>query len=179
MSELTPEQVAAVQQQLAQYGQRAQEMVGELVAACQANDYHRGGELCREMYEKPDLLMLVVGILTSTVVRNYHGPMVDPSQLNMPEDYKPEAWQVAVVDQMQAAAEQRDINVFASLAVDAELRAMREDVRDLRARGEDMPDVEQLMRAFMVMDQPTVTAVAAEMMRRLLMQEVEGVSGGP
>lgn len=177
MYELTPEEIAAAQQQLSQHGQRATEIVGELIQACQSNDHRRGGELCQEMYETPDLLMLVVGLLTSTVVKNVTGPLASAEELGMPPEVNPDAWQVGMVDQMEAAVEHRDINTFAALAVDAELRAMREDALELMARGGEMPSVEQLMRAFMVMDRVTVTAVAAEQMRRLLKMEVERGGG--
>ena len=177
MSGLNPEEIAAAQRQLSQYGQRATEVVGELIQACQANDHHRGGELCQEMYQQPDLLLLVVGLLTSTIVKNVTGPLASAEEMGMPVEDNPDAWQVGMVDQMEAAVEHRDINTFAALAVDGELRAMREDVRDALGRGEEMPSVEHLMRAFMVMDRVTVTAIAAEQMRRLLKLEVERGGG--
>lgn len=169
---LDPAELAAAQAQVQQFGERAQQIVSELIEACLAKDHQRGGQLCREMYREPNLLLLVVGMLTSHVVKGVNGPLATPEQLGMDPDAldHSEPWEVGALDQISAAAENRDVNVFAALSVDALLRSYKSDVAD----AADMPDAETMMRGFMVMDRMTVIAIAAELLRRVTIQEVGG-----
>lgn len=169
---LNPDELAAAQAQVNQYGERATQIVNALIRACLEKDHYRGGQLCQEMHREPNLLLLVVGMLTSHVVKGINGPLATPEQLGMDPNAldHSEPWEVGVMDQISAAAENRDVNVFAALSVDALLRSYKSDVAD----AEDMPDAETMMRGFMVMDRMTVIAIAAELLRRLTIQEVGG-----
>jgi hypothetical protein len=151
-------------------GPRAQEVVQQLIDAMQAGDHVTLGFLCKEMHRDPNLLLVVISGLTASVIQLATGPLATPEQVGMPPDHKPEAWHIGVLDQMQAAAGERDVNTFAQIAVDAEMRAFLQDIAD---RGGELPDVETFMRAFMVMDRVSLTAVAAEQMRRLLRAEMD------
>ena len=169
----------AAQEQVARYGPRAAQIVAELIESCQANDHRKGGQLCTEMHAEPNLLLLVVGLLTSTVVKlsgghtPSDGPIATPEELGMPADYQPETWQVGLADQLEAAAANNDIDTFAAVAVDGQIRSMHNDLRDQIENGGEFPTTQQLMRAFLVMDRGALITVGAEMLRRLLKQEVE------
>lgn len=171
MSDFSPEEMLAAARQLQQHGERATQIVSELIEAARANDHHRGGALCREMYDCPDLLLLVVGMLTTTIVNSGVGLWKLPSDPPEPAEEVPvQAWEVGAVDQMQAAAEAQDVNVFGQIALDAQLRAARDDIA---AMGGGIPDVETLVQANMMMNHMAVSILAAEALRRLLRQEID------
>lgn len=165
---MTPEQMVAAQQQIDAFGVRAQEIVQELLVCYRDQDHYRGGELCKEMWSEPNLLMLVIGLLTTMVVDSATGALIEtPEGANI----NPQPWEVGAVDQMEAAAEQGDLNAFASIALDAQIRAYRDDMGRVMSQGGDPPDVRVLVQAFLAMNRVSVTAIAAEALRRLIMLE--------
>lgn len=172
---LTPDELAAAKRQVAQYGVRAQEIVNELIACAVSNDHHRGGRLVREMYDEPDKLMLVVGMLTTAVVKGVTGPLATPEQLGIDTDTEiaVEAWEVGAADQLQAASANQDLEVFAKVALDLQIKAALSDFnRHLQETGY-YPDAGHLMRALAILDRITVMGLAAESLRRLVMLEIE------
>lgn len=171
---LNPDELIAAKRQVEQYGERSAEIVKELVAAYANNDHHHGGELVREMYNEPDKLLLVVGMLTTAVVRATTGPLATPEELGIDTaQMEPQAWQVGVCDQMEAAAAENDFTAFAQIAMDAQLRAYQSDFLAHREQFGHWPDINHVMRGYMIMDRITVIALAAEALRRLVLQEVE------
>lgn len=170
---MTPEAMIAAQQQIDKFGQRAQEIFAELQVCYTSNDHVRGGILVREMWEEPELLILVIGLLTSSLVDSRNGPLARPEEIGVEQqDINPEVWEIGALDQMEAAAEAHDVSGFARIALDAQIRAYAADMRRVVAAGGQPPDVETLMRGYMIMDQTSVVAVAAEALRRLVLQEV-------
>lgn len=168
----------AAQRQVAQYGERSAQIVQELINSCVNNDHHRGGELVREIYDEPDKLMLVIGMLTTAVVKSTTGPLVNPEELGVDtSNTQLQPWEVGVHDQMQAAAQDNDAAAFASIAMDAQVRAHAEDFRQHRETTGHWPDVHNCMRAFLIMERTSVILMAAEGLRRLVMQEVEKEGG--
>jgi hypothetical protein len=151
-------------EQLRLYGRRALEITQELVDACRANDHHRGGELCREMVNTPDLLLLVVGCLTTTIVNSGLAP---PSVPEGAEELAP--WEIGAVDQMEAAVEQGDFNGFAQICVDTQLRTYLNPIRDM---GVEPPDAAAMASGLMRLNQQSTAILAAEALRRLLMREL-------
>lgn len=168
---LNPEELEIARQQVVQYGQRANEIARELVVSCIGNDHHAGGLLVREMYDTPDLLMLVVGLLVSAVAKGI-GPVATPEQLGIDTTEAPELWQVAEADQMEAAASENDIEGFAKIALDAQVRALTQDFRGHFAEHGHYPDMGNVMRGLLILDRGTLTVIAAEAIQRLTMQEV-------
>lgn len=173
LGKLTPAELAAAQQQIAQYGERATQIVHELIGCYHANDHHRGGALVREMHDEPDLLILVIGMLTTAVVKSANGPLATPEQLGVDTDMKPEAWQVGAADQLQAASEQQDLIAFAQIALDAQIRASVSDFEQHLEQFGHYPDVGHLVRAFLLMDRTAVIAMAAEGLRRLTLKAMQ------
>lgn len=171
MSGLSPEEEDRSRRQLAMYGEEAAQIVADLVEACKVGDHHEGGRLCRKIYNNPNLLLLVIGMLTTTIVRLADGQPVRPQDLGVPgEDSEVEPWEVGALDQMQAAASQQDVDTFAQIALDTQIRAYLVDI----SRGDgELPDVQTLLRGFLMMDRTAVVTLAAESLRRLLKQEME------
>lgn len=163
---MTPDEEAAARV-VAAYGERANQIVNELVKACLAEDPRRGGELVREAYATPDLLLLVVGMLTTGLVKGMNGAMAP--LVEEPETEPTEIWQVAVKDQMAAAVDHKDMNEYARLAVDAQIRTLAAPFTN----PVDVPDTEQLVRTYAVLDRLSVMACAAEGLRRLVVEEVK------
>lgn len=170
---LTPQELEIAQRQISQYGERAKEIVNELIACAVNDDHYSGGLLVREMYQEPDKLMLVIGLLTTAVVKSVNGPLATPEQLGVDADAQPETWQVGVGDQLQAAAEERDVEQFARIAVDAQIKASVNDFKNYHEATGQYPDAGHIMRALLMLDRVTVMALAAESLRRLVMREVE------
>lgn len=171
MEGLSPDELAAAQRQVEQYGVRAAEIVKELVICYQTKDHHGGGRLVREMYDEPDLLMLVIGMLTTAVVKVATAPLATPEQIGV-ELTPPEPWQVGTYDQMAAAAGEQDLIAFAGIAMDAQIRALKGDFMNHLAEHGHFPDVGSVMRSYLIADRMMVTVMAAEAIRRLVMQEV-------
>lgn len=164
---MTPEQMVAAQQQVDTFGERALQIINELIECYRDGSYARGGMLCKEMWQQPDLLMLVVGRLTAMVIENATGPLVPVN----PSDIPPlKLWERAAADQMDAAAESSDIAGFARIAVDAQIRAFLEDMERIVAAGGDPPGVEEIMQSYLSMDRISVVALASESLRRLVLQ---------
>lgn len=164
MTEPSPEELAQAKHQFAVHGERARQIIDELIAACRAKDARRGGELCREMHDTPDLLMLVVGSLVMELVSSQ-----PPHESPQPDLDRPaEPWEVSIVDQLEAAASRNDLDVFARVALDAQVRAYLHDMD-----GGPVPDLRDLARPFSMMNHPTTALLAAEGLRRILRQEVE------
>lgn len=169
---LSPEELQFAQRQISRYGERAGEIVNELLTCAMNNDHHGGGRLVREMYDEPDKLMLVIGLLTSAVVKGVSGPLATPEQLGIDTDEPPEPWQVGAGDQMRAAAESQDLQEFARIALEAQIRASANDyTRHYQDTGH-YPDSSCLLRAFLILDRITVMALATEALHRLVMLEV-------
>lgn len=157
---------------VAKYGHRAHEIRDELREAFRVKDGYRAGQLCKEMWHHPDLLMLVVSLLLATPTS---GPLATPEEMGMdPESarLKPEAWQVAANDQVEAAAEAHDFPTYARLATDAWLKAVVMDIRKYKADEGIWPDASYLLRGTMVAEPTALTAVAAECLYRLAMAEI-------
>lgn len=170
---LSPQEMAAAQRQIAEHGARAQEIVNELLACYMHNDHHHGGRLVREMYEEPDKLMLVIGLLTTAVVKGVTGPLATPEQLGIDDTEEPEPWQTGVSDQLQAASQNQDLEVFARVALDAQIQAATSDFKRFFRETGQYPDTGHLLRALLILDRITVMALAAESLRRLVMKEVQ------
>lgn len=170
---LSPEEIAAAARQVRQYGQRANEIVKELLASCREGDPRAGGALVRECYEEPEKLMLVIGILTSAVVNGVNGPMATPEELGVEDVRESEPWQVGVTDQLQAAVENGDVNTFAAIALDGQIRALIEDFKESLSTTGYYPDTASVVRSLLLADRVTVTAVAAEAIRRLTLTEAQ------
>lgn len=95
MSGLSPEEEERSRRQLAMYGERAVEIVTELVDACKTGDHHEGGRLCREIHSNPNLLLLVIGMMTTTIVRLADGQPVRPQDLGLDvKESETEPWEV-------------------------------------------------------------------------------------
>lgn len=169
---LNPEELQVAREQIAQYGQRAAEITQGLINSCVANDHHGGGRLVREMYDEPDLLMLVVGMLVTAVVKDVDAPMATPEQLGIDTEADSAVWQVAEIDQLQAAADENDVERFAKIALDAQVKSLTQDFRDYFAEHGHYPDMGNVMRGLLILDRGTLTVVLAEAITRLTMLEV-------
>lgn len=170
---LNPQELAAAKRQIAEHGARAQEIVNELIACYTRNDHHAGGRLVREMYEEPDKLMLVIGLLTTAVVKGVTGPLATPEQLGIDIEGEPEPWQIGVSDQLQAASESQNLPQFARIALDAQIKAAMSDFKGYFRENGHYPDTGHLVRALLILDRITVIALSAESLRRLVMSEIE------
>lgn len=120
------------------------------------------------------ILLMLLGQLTMRVVnaerlaQEAHGPMVTAAELGYtPEDAKPDLWQRAAQDQIEAASQAGDHRLAARLAVDGQVRSTAEDL----AKGFDFDHV---LRAMGLMPQPMLVLVSAEMLYRLSEQYLKG-----
>lgn len=148
---------------LAKWGARAIQLVDELQTAQKNNDHHRGGEICKEMHENPQLFMLSIGLMTTMIVKLSEGGTED--------DYSPLPWEVSSGDQLMAAAEEGNLSTYGVIAVDGMIRAISEDIeRD----GENAGTIEGIHYLLTGMDHQNLALIAAESIRRLVMQQSRG-----
>lgn len=163
---------------VARFGRRAHEIANELHEAWQVRDGKWGGLLCQEMYENPDLLMLVVTLLLSTPSS---GPLATPEEMGADmssrENFEPAAWQVAANDQAEAAMEADDFPAYAEITTNTWLKGIVMDIRNYKAERGEWPDASFVLRGTMIADHGAVAAVAAECLYRAAMAEIGGWHG--
>lgn len=150
-----------------QYYETAHILVSELLVACRADDSARGGQLARFIHDQDDLnlLMMVLGIMAAQIVA--HQPTtvargMSLEDLNMVTSTQ-EPWVVGALDQLSAAAENCDFEQFGNIAVDSHIKAL---VHDRTKYGEAV-DFNYIQRAMAVIDQQTLSIIAADALLRL------------
>lgn len=164
-------------QALLRHQQTAEQLAQRLVQACEDRD----GDGARAVYEEatqvPDVLMLLLTNLTTQIVnskRRRDTAFATAEELGVDASQPPELWQVATADQVEAAAQAGDFPVYAVGVTDAMLRAVAKDFRDHYAEHGHWPDVEQTAKATMLMQHSACVALAAELLRRTLIEQLEG-----
>lgn len=157
---------------------KALEFTQRLVDSCLAGDGEAASYVAQELFQaqNPYLLMLTLGQLTIRSVKadrraaEAHGPLLTPEDVGHHVDSREmPVWSVGVHDQMRAAVDHGDYRTFAITAVDGQLRAIGMDVAE---SGEVNWD--SLVRGMMLIDQNTLTVIAAEALYRLAVAQMEG-----
>jgi hypothetical protein len=152
-----------------QYLDAAAETSQMLVDACRENNPAAGGHIVKQLFDKQDITytMLVIGRLTTRVVAaerragDARGPIVTPEEMGESEE-PVQPWQTSVMDQMEAAAQADDIEEFARVSVDAQLRSF-----DIDADNGYTVDFAHILKQMLMLNQYAVAVSAAEMARRL------------
>lgn len=156
---------------MARYEGAALDISEKLLQACRDNRPEYAALITGRLHQIGDinLLTLVIGKLTTSVVEaeecaaRAHGPLITADNPTPPE-----AWQIAVGDQMRAAAENGDMEAAARIMVDGQIASCASDVE--RQGGHiDFPG---LVRVLMLLDQNNLTLLASEMLRRLVTQQI-------
>lgn len=153
---------------LMQYAQVSEKTAVAFLAARRENDPQRAAAIVQHVFDQQDvnLTFLVLSYLANTVIcmepaKPEGAPLSSLEKMGL--DPNPRPWHVGVTDQIEAAAEAGDAQVLANLLVDGQMRALREDA------AEGVPtDLQQVMKAVVLMTQETLCIVAAEALRRLL-----------
>jgi hypothetical protein len=141
-------------QVMSQYTAVADTTVNLLVKACEQQDSNALAYLVKQVYERQDILLLnqVLAALTTRVVFNERRKAEDENPL----------WMRSVYDQCEAAIEHRELEKYARMAVDGNLRAAEGD----RASGLTI-DFDYAVTALQSLNHETTKVIAAEMLRRL------------
>lgn len=171
VDEPTDSQWAKAQETVERYQEYSDMLVGDLLEACRKDDALRGSVITAAIHRRGDvnLLMMVLGGLSAYAVNaenaamKAHGPLIQPDEdkggvLNEP-------WATSAVDQMKAAASNNDYATFGSLAVESHIKAL---IHDREHYGPDSIDLPRVVRAMMMIDQQTLSVLAAEALLRLL-----------
>lgn len=155
--------------QAAEWQQRAQYTVDLLVKAARESKGSEGWHVVEQIYHADNqfFLAMIIGNLTMRIVNaerraeQSHGPLVtlEEQGLQMPEM---PMWATTLSDQMAAAIEHGDYKAYATMAVDANLRAYAMDVE----AAMDV-DYDYILRSVLVLDQHSTALLAAEALRRL------------
>lgn len=156
---------------IAHYEGAALDITEKLLQACRDNRPEYAALVTHRLHQIGDinLLTLVIGKLTTGVVEaqdaaaRAHGPLITAENTDPPD-----AWQIAVGDQMRAAAENGDMESAASLMVDGQVHSC---VMDVERQG-GVIHFPELVRTLMLIDQSNLTLMASEMLRRLVLQQM-------
>lgn len=167
------EQWEKARQTVEQYQPYADELVSELLDACRKNDSLRGSLVTTSIHRRGDikLLMMVLGGLSGYAISaeksaiRAHGPLITPEEGDADNSLASEPWATSAVDQMKAAASNNDYTTFGSLAVDSHIKAL---IHDKSNYGEDAVTLPHVVRAMMMIDQQTLSVLAAEALLRLM-----------
>lgn len=154
-----------------EYQDSANSLVSDLLDACARNDAVKGGAVTATVFYSRDinLLMMVLGTMSARVVnaenmaRNAHGPLVTPEKYEIDSPMEP--WATGMLDQLRTAADNGDFHTFGRMAVDAHIKAL---ISDRKNYGEHSVDLAHIVRAMMMIDQQTLSVIAAEALLRLL-----------
>lgn len=133
---------------MGQYTEVADTTVNLLIKACEQQDSNALAYLVQQIYRRNDVLLLnqVLATLTTRVVKSQSNPL----------------WMQSVYDQCEAAIEHGDLEAYARMAVDGNLRAAEAD----RADGRTI-DYAYAVTALRSLNHETMKVIAAEMLRRL------------
>jgi hypothetical protein len=140
-----------------------------LVKACRERNSDALASMALQLHHMHDLqyLTMLLGELTIRLVaaqevsHQAHGPLIPTDDSDTPE-----AWNIAVYDQMNAAMEHDNPQLYASMGVDGMTRATLMD-----APEDDEELWQYLVKAMMRLDQGNLVMMAAELMRRAVTQE--------
>lgn len=154
------------------YQDYSDSLVSDLLQACRSNDALRGSLITVAIHRKGDinlLMMVLVGlagyaVYAEKMAQSAHGPLIEVDE-NIIDKIENEPWATSAVDQMKAAASNNDFLTFGSLAVDAHVKAL---IHDKERYGPDSIDLPHVMRAMMMLDQRTLSVVAAEALLQLM-----------
>lgn len=161
---------------MAQYQHAAKGLMEQLLDSYRGSKPEVASQIARDLMlsQNTHVLLMLLGQLTMRVAKaeklaqEAHGPMVTVAELGYtPEEAKPDLWQTAAQDQIEAASAAGDHRLAARLAVDGQVRSTAEDL----AKGYDF---DHLLRAMGLMPQPMLVLVSAEMLHRLSEQYLKG-----
>lgn len=172
-SDPTDEQWAKAKATVQKYQPYADKLVADMLEACRKGDSLRGSLITTSIHRRGDinLLMMVLGGLSAYAVHAEkaamaaHGPLIQPDENVDYDGPMSEPWATSAVDQMKAAASNNDYSTFGSLAVDSHIKALIHDKEHYGVESITLPHV---VRAMMMIDQQTLSVLAAEALLRLL-----------
>lgn len=173
VGEPTDEQWAKAKATVERYQEYSDELISELLEACRKEDALKASIITASIYRRGDvnLLMMVLGGLSAYAVNaekaamRAHGPLIQPENTEDYDGPMSEPWATSAVDQMKAAASNNDYSTFGSLAVDSHIKAL---LHDKEHYGRDSITLPHVVRAMMMIDQQTLSVLAAEALLRLL-----------
>lgn len=169
--------VAWAKKMLAQNLATAVDVAQKFVDTCRDDNPQAAAYMAKQLHEADtaDMLMLVIGQLTMRVVNTErraeeaHGPLLTADEVGLTqEQMKPHVFQTAIHDQMQAALDEKDYQLYAQIMVDGLVRSL---VAGFDA-GEEL-EWGSLVRTVMLISQDSLTLATAEMALRLTKQELE------
>lgn len=171
VDEPTDEQLAKAKETVDRYQDYADALIAELLDSCRKQDATRGGIVTLTIHKADDLnlLMMVLGGLSAYAIGAEksavaaHGPLIPPEQVDANGPMS-EPWATSAVDQMKAAASHGDYTTFGNLAVESHIKAL---IHDKEHYGEDSITLPHVVRAMMMIDQQTLSVLAAEALLRL------------
>jgi hypothetical protein len=172
VNEPTDEQWPRAMALVDQYQKPADDLVNELMDACRVGDSTRGSIVTATVFHARDinLLMMVLGGLSAKAVmaeqaaQKAHGPLIQPEDVGITELPPDEPWATSAMDQMRTAASLGDYETFGSTAVDSHIKAL---IHDRNHYGDESITLPHVVRAMMMIDQQTVSVLAAEALLRL------------
>lgn len=150
----------------------AEDVIQKLLTAYHDNRPDAAGYIAHQVhrYNNQEFLCVLLGQMTARIAhldrqaRESHGPLVTPKEVGYTPPPEYPVWHTAVKDQMDAAAQQRDLREFARVQCDGVVRA----IVDTPPQGRTL---ESILAGMLLVDHQSTTVLAAECVRRLVAQQ--------